>query len=338
MKAIFLANNKGCIDYVYPKATQERIKSLVDIDLDKVYCQEDLETSAPGTFDDVEYIFSTWSMPGGSEDKDNFARFFPNAKALFYAAGSVKYFAQHYLDRGIKIFSAFAANAVPVAEFTVAQILLANKGYYQALRSFTSAESYKEAGDISRAHSGNYNTNVGIVGAGMIGKMVIDLLKPFKLNLKLFDVFVDAEKARELGCEKVETLEELFATCDVVSNHLANVPATVGIFKGEYFENMKKNGTFINTGRGAQVDEAGMLAALKKRPDVCAVLDVTVEEPPKENDFYDLENVFLTPHIAGSQANEVARMSELVVDQFENMLAGKPTQYEVTEKMLATMA
>ena len=101
---------------------------------------------------------------------------------------------------------------------------------------------------------------------------------------------------------------------------------------------MKPNATFINTGRGAQVDEAGMLTALKKRPDVSAILDVTIEEPPTNNDFYELENVFLTPHIAGSQANEVARMSELVVDQFENMLNGKPTQYEVTEQMLATMA
>ena len=83
---------------------------------------------------------------------------------------------------------------------------------------------------------------------------------------------------------------------------------------------MKKNGTFINTGRGAQVDEAGMLEALKKRPDVSAVLDVTIDEPPVNEDFYKLENVFLTPHIAGRQANEVARMSEMVVDQLENML------------------
>lgn len=337
MKAIFLANYKGNVDYVYPKATQERIKELVDIDLDKVYCQEDLMANPDG-FKDVEYIFSTWSMPGGSEDKDDFAKYFPNAKALFYAAGSVKYFAQHYFDKGIRIFSAFAANAVPVAEFSVAQILLANKGYYQALRAFKGADDHKVSGDISRAHVGNYSANVGIVGAGMIGKKVIELLKPYKLNIKIYDIFVDEAKAKELGGEKVNTLEELFATCDVVSNHLANVPATVGIFTGDLFEKMKKNGTFINTGRGAQVDEAGMLAALKKRGDVSAILDVTTEEPPTNKDFYNLENVFLTPHIAGSQGNEVARMSEMVVDQFENMLKGLPTQYEVTEKMLATMA
>ncbi|MBO5313050.1 MAG: hydroxyacid dehydrogenase [Clostridia bacterium] len=338
MKAIFLANNKGNIDYVYPKETQERIKRLVDIDLDKVYCQEDLEANPDG-FADVEYIFSTWSMPGGSEDKDDFARFFPNAKVLFYAAGSVKYFAQHYFNRGIRIFSAFAANAVPVAEFTVAQILLANKGYYRAQRVFNNPTDYKNAGDISRAHAGNYNAKIGIVGAGMIGRKVIELLKPFKLDILVYDTFVSEERAKELGVKKIDSLQELFETCDVVSNHLANVPATVGIFKGEYFEKMKQNATFINTGRGAQVDEEGMLRALTARPDISAVLDVTVDEPPCEgSDFYKLDNVFLTPHIAGSQAGEVARMSEMVVDQLENLLKGEPTQYEITEKMLATMA
>lgn len=338
MKAIFLANYKGNIDYVYPKKTQERIKSLIDIDLDNVYCQEDLESN-PDKFKDVEYVFSTWSMPGGSEDKDDFARFFPNMKALFYAAGSVKYFAKHYLDRGIKIFSAFAANAVPVAEFSASQIVLANKGYFQACRMYKSTEAHKTAGDVSRAHPGNYNTNVGIVGLGMIGKMVVELLKSYKLNILVYDVFLTHEKAKELGVTKIDTLDELFKVCDVVSNHLANVPATVGIFKGEHFENMKKNGTFINTGRGAQVDEKGMLDALEKRTDVCAVLDVTIEEPPvSDNRFFTLENVFMTPHIAGSQANEVARMSEIVVDQFEHLLKGEPTMYEVTEKMLATMA
>jgi phosphoglycerate dehydrogenase-like enzyme len=133
MKAIFLANRAQTVDYVYSKEAKERLKSLVDIDTERVYSQEDLESNPDG-FKDVEYIFSTWSMPGGTEDKDNFSRFFPNLKALFYAAGSVKYFGQHYLDKGVRLFSAFAANAIPVAEFTMAQILLANKGYFQSMR------------------------------------------------------------------------------------------------------------------------------------------------------------------------------------------------------------
>ena len=139
-------------------------------------------------------------------------------------------------------------------------------------------------------------------------------------------------------CENY-TLDELFSKCDVVSNHLANVPQTVGIFKKEHFNMMKENATFINTGRGAQVCEEDMLSVLEARKDICALLDVTIDEPPVENSkFYTLENVFLTPHIAGSQANEVQRMSELVVDQFENLLNGKETKYEITKEMLAKMA
>ena len=98
MKAIFLLNNKGNVDYVYSKESQERIKSLIDIDLNDIYCQEELESN-PEKFKDVEYIFSTWSMPGGSEPKDDFGRFMPNLKAIFYAAGSVRYFAESYFKK-----------------------------------------------------------------------------------------------------------------------------------------------------------------------------------------------------------------------------------------------
>ena len=336
MRAIYLANKKSNIDYVYSKESQERIKKYLDIDKE-VYCQEDLEANPDG-FTDVEYVFSTWSMPGGSEDKDDFARFFPNCKAFFYAAGSVKYFADHWLDKGIRIFSAFAANAIPVAEFTVAQIVLASKGYFQALRGYTKPDNYKKANEASVAHKGNYDENVGIIGAGMIGKKVIELLKPYKLNVFVYDEFLTSEQIEALGAKKV-TLEEMFECCEVISNHLANVPQTVGKIKGEHFERMRKNTTFINTGRGQQINEEGMINVLKKRKDICALLDVTIDEPVKEDSpLYKMKNVFLTPHIAGSQGNEVQRMSELVVDQMENLLTGKPVQYEITKEMLAKMA
>lgn len=336
MKAIFLVNNKGNVDYVYSKESQERIKKLIGMDLNDVYCQEDLEAN-PEKFKDVEYIFSTWSMPGGSEPKDDFGRFMPKTKALFYAAGSVKYFAESYFKRGVRIFSAFAANAVPVAEYTVAQILLANKGFYQS-SILAKAGKYDEAHKVSLAHAGNYDAKVGIIGAGMIGKKVIELLKPYKLNILVFDVFMSEEQAKELGVTKVE-LETLFSECDVVSNHLANVPQTVGILTKELFAKMKPNSTFINTGRGQQTDEDGMLEVFESRSDICAVLDVTIQEPPVENSkLYTLPNVFLTPHIAGSQSNEVQRMSELIVDELERFLKGEKCLYEVDAEKLKTMA
>ena len=334
MKAIFLANNKGNVDYVYPKSIIDGIKELTDLDDKNVYTQYDI-TENPEKFSDVEYIFSTWSMPGG--DNDDFAQYFPKAKALFYAAGSVKYFAKQYLDKGIKLFSAYAANAVPVAEFSLAQILLANKGYYRAVRSELT-DGYEKASEISKAHVGNYGAKVGIIGVGMIGRKVIELLSPFKVDILVYDVFLSDEEAKSMGVKKA-SLEELFSECDVISNHLANVPATVGIIKGEFFSMMKPNATFINTGRGAQVDEAGMLSVLAKREDISAVLDVTIDEPPvKDSDLYRLKNVFLTPHIAGSQGCEVSRMAEYMLDEFRRFLSGEPPKYEITKEKLEKMA
>ena len=334
MKAIFLANNKGNIDYVYAQDNIDRVASLCDIEKDKVYCEEEILRD-PAPFKDVEYIFSTWSMPGGGEIK--LVDYLPNLKAVFYAAGSVRYFANEYFEKNVRIFSAYAANAIPVAEFTVGQILLANKGYFQSCALAKSGD-YKTAGEISRARVGNYGAKIGIIGAGMIGRKVIELLKPYKLNILVYDVFMTEEQAEAMGVRKC-SLETIFSECHIVSNHLANVPATQGILKKEHFASMMEYATFINTGRGAQVDEDGMIEVLRSRSDICALLDVTISEPPIEgSEFYTLNNVFLSPHIAGSQGWEVRRMAELVIDEFENYLNGRPTPYEITPEKLAKMA
>ncbi len=336
MKAIFLLNNKANVEYVYSNDALQRLQKLVDIDLNDIYCQEELEEN-PEKFKDVEYVFSTWSMPGGSEPKDDFGRFMPNLKALFYAAGSVRYFAESYFKRNVRIFSAYAANAIPVAEFTVGQIILANKGFYQSSQ-LAKRGNRGLAYEISLKHCGNYDAKIGIIGAGMIGKKVIELLKPFKLDIYVFDKFMTNEQAQALGVKKVE-LDTLFKECDVISNHLANVPATVGMISRELIAQMKPYATFINTGRGAQVDEDGLIAVLKERNDLCALLDVTTIEPLEpSSELYNLENVVLTPHIAGSQSNEVKRMSDLVVDELERYLNGEECLYEITPEKLKNMA
>jgi len=102
---------------------------------------------------------------------------------------------------------------------------------------------------------------------------------------------------------------------------------------------MWKNAVFINTGRGAQVVEDDLVRVLRERPDLTALLDVTNPEPVEEgHPFYTLPNCLLTPHIAGSAGDEVARMGLYMLRECENYLSGKPNPYEVTEKMLQTMA
>ena len=153
-----------------------------------------------------------------------------------------------------------------------------------------------------------------------------------------FDPFLPAEKAESLNVSPI-SLDALFASCRVVSNHLANNRDTVGMLRYEHFSSMPEYATFIYTGRGAQVVENDLVRALTERSDLTAVLDVTYPEPAGlSHPFYTLPNCFLTPHIAGSLGGEVVRMAEYMVNEFEDYSAGKPCRYEVNMKMLETMA
>lgn len=279
----------------------------------------------------VKIIFSTWGMP-----QLNTAQIerMPNLKVVFYAAGSVQNFARPFLERGVAVVSACQANGVPVAEFTLAQILLANKGYFANTRAITSPEGRRNA-----PHGpGNFGATVALLGAGTIGRKVVELLKPFHLKIIVFDPFLSDENTAQLGVEKVD-LHEAFARANVVSNHLANLPQTVKMLREEHFAAMPNGATFINTGRGATVDEDGLIRVLQARPDLTALLDVTYPEPPVENSpFYTLPNVQLSSHIAGSLGDEVVRMADYVLEEFARWQRGEALRYAVTMEMLETMA
>lgn len=335
MKAIYLSDAKTQIDYVYAHGTKAKLKEIAGVS-DAVYTKKDILAN-PGRFKDTEYIFSTWGMPAFTEEEIKAT--LPSLRAVFYAAGSVQAFARPFINCGIKVFSAWAANGVPVAEYTVAQIILANKGYY-TLSRIMSAEGAQAARKTmaQRLDCGNYGATVGIIGAGMIGKMVIEKLRAYNLKVVVFDPFLSDEKADELGVTKC-SLEQLFTCSSVISNHLANNENTKKMLNYSHFSLMKRNATFINTGRGAQVVEEDLIKVLTQRPDITAILDVTYPEPPVEGSaFYKLDNCILTPHIAGSIGDEVHRMSEYMLEEYVNLTSGKKCQYEVSLKMLETMA
>lgn len=333
MRAIFLCEKSDKIFGVYDAETVCALQKLTNIEK-KIYTKADV-LSNPNLFSNVEFIFSTWGMPSFTEEKIKTC--FPSLKCVFYGAGTVQKFARPFLDCGVKVFSAWAANAVPVAEMTVAQIILANKGYFLANRLYHE-KGNKTAKAAFRKCNGNYGETVGIIGAGMIGKLVIQMLKQYKLRVVVFDPFLPDEKASELGVEKCE-LEELFERAFVVSNHLANNAQTKGMLNYGLFCRMRENAVFINTGRGAQVVEDDLVRVLRERPDLTAILDVTDPEPPVEgHPFYTLPNCLLTPHIAGSAGDEVARMGEYMLRECACYLKGEACKYEVSMKMLETMA
>lgn len=326
-------NNGNSPKRVFAPETLQHLEKIAG--LDSQFYTKDAVLADPAAFADVDYIFSTWGMPVLTEEEIKTA--FPNLKCVFYAAGSVQFFARPFLNCGVKVFSAWAANAVPVAEYTLAQILLANTGYFHT-SILMSVGKEPESQVVRSKFPGNYGVSVGIIGVGMIGRMVIELLKDYKIHVMAYSPSLTEEKAAALGVER-STIEEIFEKCLVVSNHMADLPQTRGMLGKKLFSSMRPYATFLNTGRGAQVVEAELAEVLQERPDLVAVLDVTSPEPPLEDcPFYSIPNCILTPHIAGSIGNEVHRMSEYMTAEFQHYISGKPCEYEVTLEMLERMA
>lgn len=284
-------------------------------------------------------IFSTWYMPIFSESE--IQRYFPLLKAIYYVAGTVKYFAEPFLNLKIKIYSASTANCIPVAEFTVAQILLANKGYFQAQRAYRFPiwrKGFNAIRKNAELRYGNYGATVGIIGCGAIGSKVVELLKPHNLKIIVYDPYVSDERIALLGVKRVQ-LNALFATADVITNHLPDTPETRGLIGYDLFSQMKKTATFINTGRGAQVVEKDLSKILRKNPNISALLDVTKHEPlyPWSPLFWN-KNVFLSPHLAGSISNEYIRMVDFIVQIYHNDIQGIKNNYEISLELLQNKA
>ena len=332
MKSYFTGGSR--IRTVYPSSVVAALAAEAGLDPDRILDADALRSGAAA---DADALFSTWGMPALAADE--IRRELPRLRAVFYAAGSVQAFARPFLECGVRVFSAWGANAVPVVEYAVAQIVLANKGFFQSASLFRNWAGYEAARRHFQSFPGNYGCRVGILGAGMIGREVMRrLVRDYRLEVLVYDPYYDEDRAGADGVRKA-SLEEVFASCQTISNHVANLPATVGMLHYGLFSRMLPNATFLNTGRGAQVVEEDLARALREEPGRTAVLDVTLPEPPEEGSpLYALPNVFLTPHIAGSAGDEVHRMAEFMLDEFRRVAAGEPARYEVTAPMLATMA
>lgn len=316
---------------IYGPQEREDISKLIDI-YAPPQTRETIKNN-PEVLRDADVIMSGWGGPKMDED---FLAAAPNVKALFYGAGSVKGLVSDAAwERGIIITSAYAANAVPVAEYTLSQILFCLKRGWQMAMMIKRDGAYPHPRPTV---PGAYRTTVGIVSLGMIGRKVCELLKNFDMKVIAYDPFASAQDAAELGVELC-SLDELFARSDVVSLHTPWLKETEGMITGAHFESMKEGATFINTSRGAVVNEPQMIDVFNKRPDLFAVLDVTYPEPPQPGSpLYTMPNVILTPHIAGSMDLECNRLGRYMVEELQRYLNGEPLKWNITKERAAIMA
>jgi len=178
---------------------------------------------------------------------------------------------------------------------------------------------------------------VGLISASRVGREVIRMLKSYqRLRVLVYDPYLQPSDAAELGV-KSTSLEEV-CRCDVVSCHAPSIPATHHMLNAKTLALLPDHAVLINTSRGSLIDEAALVAEVRRRP-LYVYLDVTDPEPPaKDSPLCHEPNILLTPHIAGAMDQARKDMGRLAIDEALRFLAGQPLQHEVTREMLPTQA
>lgn len=283
---------------------------------------------------DVEVLVTGWGCPPLDAAALSAA---PRLRAVVHTAGSVRgHITEECWERGIEVSSAAAANALPVAEYTVAMILLTGKQVLERAREFGVTRRRDDWLGVSQG-VGNYGRTVGILSASLIGRRVIELLRPYDLRVLLHDPYVSDEAAAALGVRPVG-IEELFASSDVVSVHTPLLPATRGLVGHDLLAAMRHDAVLINTARGAVLDQEALTEAAAAGR-IRAVLDVTDPEVlPPDHPLWDCGNVTITPHLAGSQGNEWGRLADLAVAELGRWAAGDGFAHPVRRERLAYLA
>lgn len=261
----------------------------------------------------------------------------PRLSIIAHAAGTVKNVVSEAVwERGVRVTSAAAALGIGVAEFTLGVMICAMKRV-PWLQARLGEGGWLDPGEEARIKE-FYGATIGVVGAGHSGKNLIRLLRNFEAAILVYDPFLSARDAVEMGAEKVELLDDLVPRVDVLSIHAPNLPHLRHMFNRKTLGLLRDGAILINTARGALVDEEALAEELKTGR-FTACLDVFDPEPPAaDSPLRKLANVILTPHIAGCRASNIFRQGRYAVTELERFFAGQPAVYPVTQADLSRMA
>ncbi len=326
-----LAMSEGLLGAAFPDGRLDRLREVADLLDDEPLTVLD-DDRARDLLGRAEVLVGHWGCPTLTDDVLELA---PNLRLFAYAAGTVKWQVTDAVwERDLLVTSAAAANAVPVAEYTLAAILFSVKGVF----SFVELERDRSARvPLPFDRFGAVGRRIGLVGASHVGRLVIDLLAGHQMDVAVADPYLSDDEAAALGVRRME-LDELCAWCDVLSLHAPDVETTKGMIGAEQLAALRDGVTLVNTARGALVDTDALVAELRAGR-LSAVLDVTEPEPlPEDHELRRLPNVVLTPHVAGAVGSELVRLADLAIDEVARFAAGEPPRYPVRRSDLDRIA
>jgi phosphoglycerate dehydrogenase-like enzyme len=311
------------------RATLQSLGEVAWNEMDRDYTPVELAERLPGT----AAVVTSWGSPAFTPELLDVAN---SLRIVGHAAGSVKHLMPKAgYDRGIVVLSAAAIIADSVAEYTLWALLSMQRDLYRFEGRLKVERGWKTADDGFAREL--FHKKVGIVSASMVGRRVIKLLRPFGCDVMVYDPYLSKADAETLGVRQV-SLEELFASSDIVTVHAPVTPETKEMIGAPHLQAMPDGALFVNTARTWVVDQPAMLAELRTGR-IRAVLDVFDQEPlPPDDPLRDMENVFLTPHISGFTTESRRRLVEAIADDMVRFFAGESLELAVRWERLKIMA
>ncbi|MFB6551127.1 hydroxyacid dehydrogenase [Streptomyces sp. NPDC056405] len=325
--------NSGVAEQFFPPDIRNRLAELVDLIPGPVID----DWHRPGTLQrlaEVDLLVTGWGCPRVDETVLAAA---PRLRAIVHTAGSVRSIVGDACwSREIAVATAASANALPVAEYTLAMILLTNKRVLESANRLHRERSAYRDSPFS-ASLGNYRRTIGVLSASLIGRRLMELLRAHDFEILLYDPFVSTAEATHLGAELIG-LHELFRRSDVVTIHTPLLPETVGLVGAHEIDAMRPGSILINTARGAILDHEALIAHVRDGR-IRAVLDVTDPDPlPDSSELYDLDGVLLTPHIAGSKDGEFLRLTECALSEIRRWTQGLGFAHPLPQEVFSRTA
>ena len=178
------------------------------------------------------------------------------------------------------------------------------------------------------------NKKLGVIGLGRIGKNVVIRSSGFNMEVYAYDPLADEEFCEQYGVQQVD-LDTLFKTCDIVTIHTPLMESTRHIVNKRTLSLMRPEAVLINTARGELVDEKALYEALKEKKIAGAALDVFSSEPPSRDDpLFELDNVILTPHIAGYSRDALLASGTMVAESIVAAISGEIPPYLVNKELI----
>jgi phosphoglycerate dehydrogenase-like enzyme len=230
-------------------------------------------------------------------------------------------------DRGIRTVDTTNASSYPVAEWALALIIISLRNVGAQFREVIAGK--KRSGDPTPYRGALRGRRVGMIGCGHMGRRLISYLKPFQVELWVYDPYLPREMADALDFLQT-SLDNVLSQCDVIVCVAPLTPGTRGMIGKREIEMIPSGSAFVNVSRGAIVDSEALIARLK-RGDITAGLEVWDPEPvPEDSEIRNLPNAFVTTHTSSRRGDEQNEFFELMVDEFERFFHGHETKFDLT--------